>query len=327
MRITITVEAANDAAAHSWLDRIVHRIEDGWHVWDLTDLAEPASMEATSWFRDPGRQGQRLRELLRELLRTSIRREAWSPSLATHGRRLRVTPHPAAEGESKPEDAFRLADKPLVLLVENRQSDGSFLRRVVGELDRTLGKLWKKDGEPIRVDSVGGSGQMQQEVQRRAEKSARPCRLVVVVDSDREGPEAPPSSVARKLGGVCEEHGVPCWILAKREAENYLPRALLEARPDTGPADAERVEAWDRLDEDQKDFFDMKDGLSNQPSATEESAFRGISPADRQILSEGFGEQLHTCWCLGGTAEVRRELIARSRGDLERGLEMIRSQV
>jgi len=38
VRIAIDTSAANDPDAHQWLDRILYRIEDGWHVWDWTGV-------------------------------------------------------------------------------------------------------------------------------------------------------------------------------------------------------------------------------------------------------------------------------------------------
>ena len=162
MRIVIDISAANDPAAHPWLDRILHKIEDGWHVWDLTHAPDADAIEATTWMSDPGRQGKRLRELLVK----STGRGAWS--LAPHTRRLRVTAHPAAADELAPESASRLAEEPLVILVENRDSDGAFVARVVSELDKSLHRVRSRDGQPIRFDSVGGADQMPQEVENRA---------------------------------------------------------------------------------------------------------------------------------------------------------------
>ena len=64
MRIVIDICVANDPTAHHWLDRILFRIEDGWHVWDLTGTPDADAIEATRWAADRGRQGDRLRELL-----------------------------------------------------------------------------------------------------------------------------------------------------------------------------------------------------------------------------------------------------------------------
>ena len=296
------------------------RFEDGWHVWDTTELAEPSAMEATSWFRDTGRQGRRLREMLR----SSIRLGAWQ--LEPHGRRLRISADPSAANELSPRDAFRLADRPLVLLVENRESDGAFLKRIIEEIDPALHAHWRKAGDSIRVDSVGGSGGMPQEVRRQAGQAAGGRRLVAIIDSDRKGPADDPSRPARNLLGACAEHGVPCWVLAKREAENYLPRVLLDALPDARPGHTQRVAAWDRLSEVQKDFFDVRRGLSSGKSAAEEALFQGIPAEDCAILSGGFGGRAHCCWSLC-EIEVGDELAVRSRRDLERGIDLIRSQV
>lgn len=206
---------ANDPDAHGWLDRILHRIEDGWHVWDLTDTPDVAAIEATTWVSDPGRQGHRLRELLVK----ATGRGAWT--LAPHGRRVRVTADPTARDELAPEQASRLADEPLVILVENRDNDGAFIARVVTELDTALHRVRSRDGEPIRFDSVGGADRMAGEVENRTAGVPYRPRLVAVIDSDRKAPGESESGNARRLRKTCDKHGLPCWILAKREAENY----------------------------------------------------------------------------------------------------------
>ncbi len=321
MRIVIDVSAANDPDAHPWLDRILHRIEDKWHVWDLTDTRDADAIEATTWGGDPGRQGNRLRELLV----ASTRRCAYP--LDPHTRRLRVTAHPAAEDELAPEPASRLVDEPFAILVENRDSDRAFIARVVRELDRPLHGLLQRVEEPIWFDSVGGAGQMLQAVKRRTDAVPYRPRLVAIVDSDRKGPRDSASRNARRLREFCDEHGLPCWVLAKREAENYLPRILLAAKPDAGAGHARSVEVWERLSDDQKDFFDMKDGMPETPSAIEEDLFDDLPDADRETLATGFGPTVHDCWSLWHVRDVRDELLSRGRGDLEHGIELIRQEL
>ena len=321
MRITIDISVANNRAAHRWLDRMADRIEDGWHVWDLTDTPDADAIEATTWVSDPGRQSHRLRELLV----ASTLRGAWT--LAPHTRRLRVTAHPAAPDELAPEQACRLADEPLVILVENRDSDRSFVARVVTELDKSLHGLCRREGEPIRFDSVGGAGQMPQEVERRTGAVPYRPRLVVVIDSDRKGPEDSESRDARRLRETCDRHGLPCWVLAKREAENYLPRMLLGEKPNAGAGHVRMVEAWERLSDDQTDFFDMKHGLPKAPSAIEQDLFDGLPDADREILAAGFGPNVHECWNLWHVRDVRNELLNRGQRDLEHGINLIRREL
>ena len=318
MRIVIDLGAANDPDGHRWLDRILNRIEDGWHVWDLSE-SDPAAFRATSWIRK--------RDWVRELLVASFVRGAWSRPLTPHGRRVRVTPRPAGTDELTPEQACRLADEPLVILVENRYSDGAFVERVVKELDRSVRALWGRDDQPIQFDSVGGVGQMRQEVERRTDAVSYRPRLVAVIDSDRKGPGDAESAVARDLHRACKERGLSCWVLAKREAENYLPRILLSAMPNADSKHDRLVAAWDRLNEDQKDFFDVKRGLPDAPSAIEDDLFDGLSDADRSILAEGFGSNVRECWSQWNVRDIRNELLTRGRGDLERGVELIRKEL
>ena len=218
----------------------------------------------------------------------------------------------------------RLAEEPLLILVENRNSDGAFVERVVKELDQFLYRLWHQPGDPIRLDSVGGAGQMPTEVERRTRN--KPYRLVAIIDSDRKGPDETDSTAALALRQTCERLGVSCWVLAKREAENYLPRILLNARQDAGADHTRLVEAWDRLNDDQKNFFDMKKGLPVTLSAIEQALFDGLPAADRAILSQGFRKNVHTCWNLWNV-QIKTELLSRGQGDLERGLDLIRGEI
>ena len=323
MRIEIDISAADDSDAHHWLNRILYKIEDGWHVWDTTRLRDPAEIEATIWFRDPGNQGDNVRRLLV----ASIQRSAWS--LAPHERRVRVTVQPEAEDDEElsPENAARLAEEPMVVLVENRDSDGAFVERIVADLDRSLNHVWHQSGEPIRIDSRGGMGQMPAEIERRTRDLPYRPRLIAIVDSARKAPGDAESNAARRLRRKCESACVPCWVLAKRESENYLPGILLNARRDVGAHHTLLVAAWDRLTDDQKDFFDMKEGLPKEPSAVERALFGGLSERNRAILSDGFGRNVYTCWTLWTGAQAKMDIKRRGRGDLEHGIALIRKEV
>ena len=317
MRLEIDPALADDPDAHRWLDRLMHKVEDGWHVWVVSGLE---GFEATPWLPEAGTRAPWLRELCR---RSAAGPGAWSRG--PHGRQVRVTRARTGPTDMTPEEAVSLAEEPLTVLVENRFGDGAFLERVVHELDRPLRDWWSGVGQPARVDSVGGKGKMREEVRRRTDRTVRP-RLVVVVDSDRRAPDEQASRDARRLARTCEELRVPCWVLAKREAENYLPRVLLEQRPNAGSEHRQQVDAWDGLDEDQKDHYDMKDGLAEEPEPAEEALFGGLSAHERATLAAGFGSKVGECWGQW-KGQAAGELRARGRGDLERGLQLIRQEV
>ena len=143
MRITIDISVANDPGAHQWLDRIVHRIDDGWHVWDLTDTPDANAIKATTWFSDPGRQGK----LLDELLVKSAGLDAWT--LTPHTRRLRVTALPAGPDELAPEQASRLADEPL----SGREVDAA-ISHITGSM------VFAKEDMETRMKRLAGQYQM-----------------------------------------------------------------------------------------------------------------------------------------------------------------------
>ena len=320
MRIEIDICVANDNEAHNWLDSILRKIDDGWHVWDTTSQPDPCDFETTTWMYSRGLKGQ----WVRELLVASIQRGAWG--FAPHGRYVRVTGRPSTTDELSPEDAARLAEQPLCILVENRFSDGAFVRRVLQEFNKPLFYLLKKPEGPIRFDSLGGKGEMIKEVRRREEKVKYRSRLVAIIDSDRMGPGAPESRDAQELRKECAELNVPCWVLAKREAENYLPRILLSEWGSSKAGHNQLVEAWDRLNDDQKDFFDMKYGFRKELSGITANLFQGLSPPDRETLATGFGKKVHECWTCSDVP-VMVELLNRSQGDLEHGMALICKEV
>lgn len=318
MRIAIDERAADEPEALHWLNRILNRVEDGWHIWDVSGLEQ---YQDSALFNDEGVVGRQARDLFH----AAVSRSAWTSDQALHGRRIRVTLAPIGNDDLAPKSASRLADEPLVILAENRESDGAFLSRVFQELNPKLWRWWSRDTSPGRFDSLGGKGQMKTEVQRKGRQFPKP-RLVVVVDSDRTAPAEEPSLEALRFKAACDANGFPCWILSKRESENYLPRELLEQRPDAGWEHRQRIDAWDRLSDDQKDFYDMKCGLKDHPGGAEEMLFGSLPASDRGLLAPGFGQNIGACWDRyhGQSKEAIRH---RGRGDLERGLKMIMSEV
>jgi hypothetical protein len=238
-----------------------------------------------------------------------------------------VTCRPRERGDLQPEAAARFADEKLVVLVENRVSDGAFLKRIIEAMGGSLRTWWSRSGDPACIDSLGGRGEMRKEVEARARSVPRP-RLVVIVDSDRRGPDEPAHDEARQLERRCTQLGFPCWVLAKRESENYLPQELLEQRPDAGISHQQCLEAWCELDDDQKDFYDMKKGLSEDPGEAERRLFAGVGDRNREKLAGGFGSSVWVCWSqYQDQKRVRDGVLRRGRSDIERGLSLILREV
>lgn len=320
MRIEIDPCAANESDAHRWLDRILHRIEDRWHLWDTTSHLDASAFEATTWIKDRGTRGDEVLELFRE----SSVREAWDSGL--HTKRIRVTTDPSNEYELNPEDAARFVSQPLCILVENEFSDGLFLKRIVDVLDESLSNHWNQSPKPIQIDSVGGISEMPKAIKQRSDQRSVRLRLLAIADSDKKHPSDQEGKGAQKLSEACDDHNIPCWILAKRAAENYLPSIILKKMK---PNDQEYllvVDAWERLSDDQKNFFNMKKGLPEDRDDDEYPLFKGVPEADYNVLRRGFGNRINECWRYADT-EIESELCTRSQGDLEYGIELICKEV
>ena len=164
------------------------------------------------------------------------------------------------------------------------------------------------------------------EVDRRTHGKPYRPRLVSVIDSDRSATNAKPSAAACKLQRTCRRHDLPCWTLAKREAENYLTRSLLHSHPNPRANHHQVVSAWDRLNHNQKNFLDMKRGLKSARCALEKLLFQNLGPVERATLFDGFGKHVAECWT-ASAASVKSELVTRGQGDLQHGIHLIRSEV
>lgn len=321
MHIEIDVCVANDSKAHERLDQILAKILDGWHLWDTSRHLNSSQFESTTWIRDRGTKGHGILELFR----MSKKREAWDSGL--HNRRIRVTHYPVNEDELIPQDAALLAEQPLRILVEDKFSDGSFVERIVDELDKSLSKLWSRNGSPICFVHGGGINRMPKEVESRVgENSFRP-RLLAIADSDKKAPDCEESNGAQKLREACIEYDISCWILAKRAAENYLPSVLLREYKPENQEHARLIDAWEELGEDQKNFYDMKKGLPEDRDDVQFPLYKGVSDSDYDILKGGFGRKIHECWKKNIDIEIETELRNRSQGDLEYGIDLIRKEV
>lgn len=210
-----TVPVWNDPTALQFLDRLVVRAEEAAHDVLLLDVD---LLDDSEWFQVARQTAHDHLLELCELARAS----AWNSGQA-ETTIWRVTT--SAEAGR----ALRIANSPLKVLVESRLRDGALLdvavRLLAGEPVR---RLWISPPAPpaIEVLHAGGTGDMpgfmEQEV-NNAREAGLPLRLIVVVDSDRNSPEQPPSSKAAEIEQKARELGARPFMLTKHEAENYIP--------------------------------------------------------------------------------------------------------
>lgn len=332
MRVVIESPVANDEAEHAWLVRIQHTFEDGWHLWSV-DIDDLEKLSSSSWLKDPGHAGKSASEILR----SSFTRSAYPSKL--HQKVVRISAEPQEYPLTfAPKAASHFLMQELTLLVEERESDGDFLKIVIRELgdDELKKHLFELERPAWRLDSRGGKSKMQDEIKRASASPVLP-RLMVLCDSDRCSPSSAETEDVRSLREACASAGVPCWILQKREMENYLPACLLEHRTKPGQPLTHVFAAWCRLDERQKDFLDLKEGLKTKKGRPidrdYEDMLSNLSTEDRAVLERGgFGSKVGSdLWgqAWKGKAQVTAlDLQERDhKGELGRLLDELRKQL
>ncbi len=281
MRIVFAADVLERQEAWKFLTRILHTVDDGWHLWEVED---PDLVEASSWYRSrPGDQ------FLDELLRESVIGAAWSSTHGLHPQLVRVTDRPSGETwELEPRPAALAVAEPLRVVVEDRESDGLFLDVVV----RTLGtgelvKLYELQPSPLRVESPGGRDKIPRHLEtdlQEIEERGYPARLLVLFDSDAPRP-GQPSRESERIVERCEGHGLPHHRLRKRTIESYVPQEALEAWAAEPENHKHRlaISRLRRLSRPQRDHL-PKTGFSNGLPNDSGDLYEDVPAEDQDLL-------------------------------------------
>jgi len=181
---------------------------------------------------------------------------------------------------------------PAVLVVEDAESDGAFVRSVLtalasARLQRALSSGW------LQIEHGGGERTARVAMSARS-RFRKTARVLVLLDSDRLLPDQR-TAVHRKAEDLVKQ-GIVVHVLELREAENYTPYRVLAA---TGrrPAAAQKVALLRKMSPAQQGFFDMKNGFgpTNGPPVVrpEQTAlYQGVPHYVVSGLRGGFGKDI-----------------------------------
>ncbi len=124
-------------------------------------------------------------------------------------------------------------------------------------------------------------------------------RCFVLLDSDKEYPNAPIKTTYQNLLLFLNENKVTSHILEKRCMENYMPDDVLSYIANT-PELKKWFEAYFHLSHEQKDFLNISSGFSkknqdaipitqrNELKQEIQDLYSNLSPANYEILDKGF---------------------------------------
>ncbi len=287
MRFVVSSSVLNgDDSVLELIDRLVDRLADEVH---RVDVPEVDLLQESNWYR--GARSPR-----RKVLTSALARP---PRVANDSRGPHVKAVEVLDAASA-KLADRLAHTPLVILVEDRESDGVFLDIVVEELGwpelQTLWAIGKKVTPPAtEIDTAGGKDAIPQRIERAVSDAAaerRAHRLFVLCDSDTRWPsDDKPARTVAAVREACARFDVPHHVLRKRCVESYIPDQVFEAvRED--PRNLSHVDRFDALlrrSRAQRDHFPVKDGLDvvERSEALQAGLYDASEEEDLRLLEKG----------------------------------------
>ncbi|WP_261556238.1 hypothetical protein [Frankia tisae] len=249
---------------------LMRLVRDARHHWDVDPESARLAGDYFDRFAPLAAQGYR------QLMQKSVTAGAYLPPAGRH--RPRITAESARV-------SIRDLERSALIVLENQESDGTFLRAVFRAFGRA-DLIDALESGAMAFRHAGGGGVMFKKI---AMEAAREYGVIVrvcgVLDSDRLVPVVRTS--AHRDADQSGDHGVTVLVLELREVENYIPPAALEpllARPGVDGAAA----ALARLNSEQRGYYDMKKGFGatdTKPAA--------VKPAQADLFAELGQEQVH----------------------------------
>ncbi len=286
MKVRFAPDVLSDSSCFRALDRIVDLFMDGRHSWDIEDFETVAN---SLWIKSDigGRSGDSNLEILGKC----YTKTTYYPK-NMHRKLLILTTEDNGIPDLHPTHAKKCLEAPAYVLVENSESDGSFLDAMIHcfnrqQLQDAQTEVW------WHYEHLGGFGEIEKRLNELLGRTTGPPRIFVVVDSDSEYP-GHVSRTAAKVRETCEKYNIPLTILNKRNIENYIPLSLLHY--------ANRItkfRAFKKLTQDQRDYYDMKHGFRLAADGeidilvAQSALYAGIHKHVCRNLCGGFGDNVY----------------------------------
>lgn len=304
-----SVFASRDADELAALLRISH--DKPYHRIQTDPPWDPAqSMNVNRWLAE---QSQSLREKAELTLRSGIEDDVLGLPLEI---RIRIVETDEPDWNRDPpllplDEARRLLERPLRLMLEDEESDGAFLKTVPprhwrAEFQKALEKHW------LEIEHGGGIPRMLPRLKERSRQDI--LRLWVLFDSDAREPPEPGKPVraseeSQEICRLCQVRSIACHQLRRRAAENYLPLQALSAWIESPRSQDERARnekrrarkelrrtylAFKRMSREQRHHYDMKSGFSRDQRTAIPTSF--TEHAKVPELQSGFGRSVYTAF-------------------------------
>lgn len=328
MRVNFAAEVLSDPDSWRILDHLVDYFVEQRHLWDIED---PQAIENSPWIQSDltGRAGKANLEILQKYYTNTI----YPLPTQMHSLRIQVTLTSHSPDKLTPKEAKCCLGAPTYVVVENADSDGAFLEAMIYAWQREDSRRKKlldaqTDGW-WKIESRGGTGEITKCIAQIRAETVGPLRVFVLCDSDRLYPGYLKKAIWT-IENYCQHQKVHYAILQKREIENYLPLNLLQQVP----RKYKKVyQAFLKLTQEQKDFYDMKFGFKKQGNFTiippeQQKLFAKLPPRILADLRGGFGEKIGQYFQTKRehiTAAAIKEICASNPQEIDNILDQIES--
>jgi hypothetical protein len=281
MQIDIRPEVFSEASYLPRIMMLLQCVQEGRHFWVADEDAIPI---VESYLRD---NVPHLADAYISLAKKGLVGIQWVGAME----RPSIVAIQAADLDDIAHDLARSA----VLVVEDKASDGSFIRALcqifgAARLLEALSQGW------IEIRHSGGSGRLPMVAEEEVENFKHCVRVAVLLDSDRliPGEQTPAHGNAEKLRSI----GAVVHVLELREIENYIPNRALAAFKPMHIA-SYRLRHLKRLTSDQRGVYDMKKGFgpasgSAKVHPRQSGVFGMLDPETMRGLRAGFGDNIVT---------------------------------
>lgn len=278
MQVDLAREVFCEADALPDVLNLLRRFAEGPHDW----VADPATIEAAKQYLSE--QAPHLADTYIDLAHKGVVAAAWS-SGSDSRTVVRIEPSELADYTA---DLCR----PAVLVVEDQESDGCFVR-ALSYVFRADGVLRAVSRGWLEIEHGGGSS-IDRVAQSVARRYRRCVRVAALLDSDRMIPGQKTS--AYEKADQLTRVGIVVHVLELREAENYVPNRVLITVGRQRDA-SRRLDSLKKLTLQQRGYLDIKKGFgptNSAPVIRDEQAdfFRDLDQDVLVALRGGFGMDL-----------------------------------
>jgi len=189
------------------------------------------------------------------------------------------------------EEAKRYFIQPFIIILENRLNDSYFLNALITNFKKR-GKTIKSHLDNGWLDYGNGGGldnitnevnAMMRPFDNLPKENYKYLRCFVLVDSDKKSPNDTTKQNRENLFVFLNSVGIPYHELEKREMENYLPNEVIETIENNN----DFIQAYLRLSDSQKDYFDLEEGFIenlNSSSTEVQALYSSVTVEDYKVL-------------------------------------------